>query len=613
MLCVLALLLADGPEPVCAQVVDGAQKKVLVLYLMRRDGTSAPVAEPIYQQTLTEGLGGQLDYYGEYVDLPRFGTGDYQNALRNFLKEKYKGIKFDVIIAVADLRNFLARYGAEIFPDTPVVFSISDDAVYNTPTPPNFTGIVRETDLRGTLDLILRLQPGVKQVFVITGASQAVDKYHEARARRQFSEYGGRLSFTYLSGLPIDRLKWRISNLAPDSVVYFVMMVEDGEGRRFALTQGLDEIAASSSVPVYSWYDGYLGHGIVGGKVISSTKMALQTSELALRILRGERVETMAVTRADSSVVAVDWRQFERWRLPEDSLPPGTEILYRTPTVWERYSIVIVTAVGVVAAQSILIAGLLLERRRRLRAARALAESQAQLTHMARVATIGDLNSSIWHELRQPLVAIRINAEAGVGSLSQAPPDVRGAREIFEDIAAQNDRASELIDHLGLLVRKEQPAAVEVDVNSVCRNSVKLLEHDAACRRIRLELSLDPELPAVRGDRVQLQQVVLNLARNALDAAAASTEHRKVMVGSAGGKGEIEIFVRDTGPGLSSTVQDHLFESFFTTKPNGLGLGLAMVRLIVERHHGRVSGENGPGGGAVFRVVLPAEPPVAPP
>src|SRR5262249_19282176 len=143
-----------------AQINNDEQKKVLVFHLMRRDDTSTLANDRTYQKVLSDGLAGRLDYYSEYVDLARFGGDDYQSALRDFLKQKYKGTDFDLIIATtADLRNFLARYGAELFPNTPVVFSRGDGPLDDNVIPPNFTGIFYETDLRGTVDIIRRLQP----------------------------------------------------------------------------------------------------------------------------------------------------------------------------------------------------------------------------------------------------------------------------------------------------------------------------------------------------------------------------------------------------------------------------------------------------------------------
>jgi PAS domain S-box-containing protein len=384
---VLATLLSAGPSLISAQVNNGTQKKVLVFYLMRRGETSTLASERIYQQALTDGLGGELDYYGEYVDLARFGGSDYQSAFRDFLKRKYNGTNFDLIIANGDLRNFLARYGAEVFPNTPVVFSISNDAFDNTATPPNFTGIVYETDLRGTLDVIHRLQPAVKNVFVITGASQAVDKWHEARARKQFKEYGGQFEFAYLSGLPIDELKRRISNLTPDSVVYFVIMAEDGAGNRFSPTNALDQIAAAANVPIYTWYDGYLGHGTVGGSVESSEKKATRITELALRILRGERVETMPITRANTTRLVFDWRQLQRWKLNETRLPAEAEVLFKEATFWQRYRNRIVSVIALFTLQSALIVALLVERRRRQRASIGLKESEERYRNVVETQT----------------------------------------------------------------------------------------------------------------------------------------------------------------------------------------------------------------------------------
>jgi PAS domain S-box-containing protein len=377
VLLVLATLLSTGLSPICAQVNNGPQKKVLAFHLMRSDDTSVLTNEGTYRKVLADGLAGQLDYYSEFVDLARFGVVDYQSALRDFFKQKYKGTDFDLIIAVNEMKDFLVRYGAEVFPNTPVVFARSGGAFDNNATPTNFTGIVYdEPDLRGTLDIIRSLQPAARRVFVVTGTSQAVDKFHEARARRQFSEYGDGLAFTWLSGLPIDELKQKISNLPPDSVVYFVMMAEDGAGKRFALTDGLDEIAAASSVPIYTWHDSYLGHGVVGGKLESTEKRASQVAELALRILRREKVETIPITKANTSRLAFDWRQLQRWKLNENRLPAGAEVLFREATFWQRYRNSIIAVITLLTLQSALIAALLVEKRRRRKAAIGLKASE---------------------------------------------------------------------------------------------------------------------------------------------------------------------------------------------------------------------------------------------
>ncbi len=385
----LATLLSAGLSLAIAQVNPGAQKRVLVLHLMRRNDTSTLANERTYQKVLTDGLAGRLDYYSEYVDLARFGGDDYQSALRDFLSQKYKRTDFDLIIATTDeLRNFLARYRDELFPRTPVVFSSSSDGPFDSKTgSSDVTGIAYQTDLRGTLDIIRSLQPAVKRVFLVTGASQAVDKWHEARARQQFEGYDDGLELTYWSGLPLDEIKRRVSRLTPDSVIYFLMMAEDGAGERFGATDGLDQIAAASSVPIYTWWDGYLGHGVVGGRLASSERVASRTAELALRILRGERVETIPIARADTSRLAFDWRELQRWSLNENNLPANAEILFIEATFWQRYRNRIIGVIAVLTLQSALIVALFVERRRRRKASIGLKESEERYRNVVETQT----------------------------------------------------------------------------------------------------------------------------------------------------------------------------------------------------------------------------------
>jgi signal transduction histidine kinase len=241
----------------------------------------------------------------------------------------------------------------------------------------------------------------------------------------------------------------------------------------------------------------------------------------------------------------------------------------------------------------------------RRNAERDAAETRRKITHMGRVVLIGEMAAAVSHELSQPLAAIRANAEAGVLLSGRPHASNYDAKEIFEDIRAAGQRATQVVEHIRMLLRDQPPEVKAVDVNEVCRSAVQLIKRDAALRRTKVELDLDEYPAAVLGDSVQLQQVVLNLVLNALDAMMTTEGDREVKVGTRVASEEVEICVTDTGDGLPADVQSHLFESFFSTKPKGLGLGLVIVRSIVERHEGRIRAENGSGGGAVFRIFLP--------
>jgi C4-dicarboxylate-specific signal transduction histidine kinase len=240
-------------------------------------------------------------------------------------------------------------------------------------------------------------------------------------------------------------------------------------------------------------------------------------------------------------------------------------------------------------------------------AARALLESRGHVAHLARVATMSQLGAAVTHELRQPLTAIRANAEAGVMMLRKESPDLHEVREALRDIVNDNTRAMEVIEHVRMLLRSETTATAPVSINDICREAAKLVHRYAETRQVDVDLALADDLPTVRGDAVQLQQVVINLVLNAVESAAASTRERRVAIATVARSTRIELEVSDSGAGLPPQVRHNLFKSFFSTKKNGLGMGLAIVHQIVERHLGQVQAQNGPGGGAVFRVTLPTE------
>ena len=249
---------------------------------------------------------------------------------------------------------------------------------------------------------------------------------------------------------------------------------------------------------------------------------------------------------------------------------------------------------------------------------RRLDEASAEATrrhiaHLGRIAMMNEIASALVSEIKQPVTAVRLNALAGatlLGSPHKSLDDVwsdgREAWQMFKDIYDDASRASGVIEHVHQHVRRQAAHGGVIDVGEICRSTAQLLEHEAALRGARIDLDLEAGLPAIVGDAIEIQQIAMSLLLNALDAVSASAE-RVITVGTVAHGGEVELYVRDTGPGLTPTVRQHLFESFFTTKEGALGMGLIIVRSIVERHRGRVSGEDGPDGrgGAIFRVHLP--------
>jgi len=236
---------------------------------------------------------------------------------------------------------------------------------------------------------------------------------------------------------------------------------------------------------------------------------------------------------------------------------------------------------------------------------------RAELAHVARLSTMGELAASLAHELNQPLTAILSNAQTAERFLASDQIDLDEVREILKDVVEDDRRASEVIHRLRALVRKEPPAFAPLDLGSVIGDVVRLVHGDAVLRHSRVSVEVALGLPAVLGDRIELQQVVLNLLVNAFDAMKdCPTREREVSVRAAlDGAGMVKVAVRDRGTGVSAGDLDRIFEPFHTTKREGLGMGLSICRNIIAAHGGRLWVENNPNRGATFWFTVPvAEP-----
>ena len=232
-------------------------------------------------------------------------------------------------------------------------------------------------------------------------------------------------------------------------------------------------------------------------------------------------------------------------------------------------------------------------------------QRMAELAHMNRQATAGQLSASIAHELNQPLGAILNNAEAAALIIESPSPDLEEIKTIINDIKRDDQRASEVIKRLRRLLTRGGFDPQEVDLNEVVREVLQIVSAQAAARDVRLDSKLAQERLRVNGDRVQLQQVILNLVVNGIEAIAETPNGvREIVCSSWASDGQAVVSIRDTGPGIPSDRLERLFEPFFTTKQDGMGMGLCIAHAIMEAHGGKIWAESRPSG-AVFHVTLP--------
>jgi PAS domain S-box-containing protein len=240
------------------------------------------------------------------------------------------------------------------------------------------------------------------------------------------------------------------------------------------------------------------------------------------------------------------------------------------------------------------------------RAEQALRQAQTELAHVTRLTMLGELTASIAHEVNQPLAGVVANAEASLRWLNREQPDLAAARRSLEWVINDGFRASDVIRRVRALAKKSDMETVRLDLNQVVNETITLVERELTKHGVLLKTELSPALPEILGDRVQLQQVIINLLINGIEAMEPIIDRpRELFVRSARDKGHLTLSVTDSGIGISAESANRLFNAFFTTKSSGLGMGLSICRSIVEAHGGRMSASSNEGPGATFQLVLP--------
>ena len=252
--------------------------------------------------------------------------------------------------------------------------------------------------------------------------------------------------------------------------------------------------------------------------------------------------------------------------------------------------------------------GLRDEMRERQRAEEALQKSQSELAHITRVMTLGELMASLAHEVNQPLAAVVTNAQACLRWLALDAPRPDEARAAVERIVRDSNRASEVIQRIRALVKKTDPQMVALDINDVIREAISLEQREMLGRQVSLRTELASALPPVLGDRIQLQQVVINLVMNALEAMAPVSDRPRDMLirSQRDASNEVIVAVTDSGMGIDSENAERLFNAFFTTKPTGMGMGLSISRSIIAAHGGRLWASPNADHGSTFQFTLPS-------
>jgi PAS domain S-box-containing protein len=357
-----------------------AEKNVLVLYSFSKRDAFVEL-EPL-KTTVRSRISVPVNFYVEYLESERLGSAGYEKALRETIRQSYSGKQIDlVVVASYPALRFAIDNRPQIFPGVPVVFmSVASSRLQGGIKWPNVAGATTNVDVRGSLDLALRLHPDTQNVALVGGNSE-FEHYWQGVVRDEVTQRREKLRLIELPTVSTKELLNQVSRLPSHTIVFFDLIPLESSQEQIGIYDVLAAIA--QRFPTYCVFNYCLDHGAVGGSYMDESVSGVKGGELAARVLSGEKPENLPVVYNSVAHPQVDWRQLRRWNIPESSLPPGTIVLYRQPTAWERYEKYIIAGAVLIVVQALLIIGLLWQRARKRKTEFSLRESEKRFRVMA--------------------------------------------------------------------------------------------------------------------------------------------------------------------------------------------------------------------------------------
>jgi signal transduction histidine kinase len=596
-------LMSLASAPASAQQL---QRSVLLLDQGSANYHLAQAMVSAFQSAMNAESESSVSIIVESLNLAVFGSAHHLNLRHDYFREKYRGRSIGVIVARGTtVLPHALRLRDELWPGTPLVFAdVTVGSIAEFKLPANVTGVTHNRRLQDTLDVARMLVPNLGKIAIVG------DSFN-LRVRRYAQDLpavAATIEVIDLTDLPLSEIKRRVATLPGNAAIAYINFTVDVTGVTYIGREVLQSLAEVANRPIVIDVETNMGVGAIGGRVLSADATGRAAARLTWRILNGESPSSIPVVEHEATKLVFDWRQLQRWGISAARLPAGSEIRFRPPTAWEQYQWQIILIVVALVIQTILIFGLLYQHRRRRTAEATSSNAIGKLTHMNRVSTAGELSASIAHEVNQPLAAIVANANAGLRFLAGATPDLDEVRMALKSVVSDGHRAGKVVGSIRAIFKKDNEDKAPVELNGLIQEVLGLVRGELQAEGISVQAGLSRPLPLVHGHGGQLQQVILNLIKNAADAMnSVSGRPRVLRVKSAiHDHDSVLVSVEDSGTGIDPQDIDRIFDSFFTTKSQGMGMGLSICRTIIEAHNGRLWATSGSGRGAVFNVQLPA-------
>ena len=584
-------------------------KRVLAIFAFKQGLPFAyHMAESLRIELMKE-YTGSLILDIEHADRTRFPEEEYLGKIIDLYQYKYGENQLDLILLIGgESTNRLLEQGADLFDGIPVVLvGVGAKELPANRSPVNTVSMSWGLDFDRTLNLINDLLPEARNIFVVSGNSLTDEKIRQVAAsalERSVKSFEAH----YLVDYSVAELYQKVAVLPDNSVILFLSLFRDGNGEYFISREVAAELSRKANAPTFGNIELYLGHGIVGGDMVSADFQGHKYAVLTREILEGVPLEKLELTEKSNQVL-LDWRQLKRWSIDESKVPEGYIVRYREPTMWEEDKWNIVIILIVISAQALALLGLIIQYRRRSHAEKTSNRLRDERARITRVLAMGEIAASLAHELNQPLSAVRSYAQAALRQFKNEPVDSDQINIALEGVIAGNRRAEEVIKRIRMALKNEPSQQILMSVDDIIPEVIALVSRNAAEKNVVLQYKRTPGLASLKGDRIQLQQVLFNLIINGIEAIAESRSKFGTVIIRAQGEDSamVTISVQDNGVGIDEESTFTIFDSFYTTKNGGMGLGLSISRTIVEDHGGRLWAEGKTGKGSTFSFSLPGQ------
>ena len=609
--CLLAVLLALSA--LCAQA-----RTVPNILVIHSYNPGLSWTDDIHQgivQTLTDS-GKPWSISTEYLDAKRYPEERMLRMQSELVATHVRGHAVDAVIVSDDAAfGFVLQNREELFADVPIIFcGVNNFQPEMLGGAQGITGVSEIISVRETLDAALALHPDTRNVVIIGGSVSSTDRSNRSQFLRLMPSYAGRLRFHFWQDIPTPVLLKKVSTLSPKTLVFLANAIAGMDGRMLDFGPSVALIRANTQSPIYGFWDFFLGHGIVGGKLVNGAEHGRIAARMALQILDGAAPSDLPVVREVANRFFFDHRELVRFNLDEKALPEGSVIVHRPRSIFEANKRLFLIFGSIVIALLVIIISLALVVHIRkqtlleLQSARRKAEEANEakslfLAHMS-------------HEIRTPLTGIMGLAELAIGN-----PGSQNVQEYLALIRQSGQNLLHIINDI-LDFSKVEAGKIEFqntsfDVRSMLEATIAFFDTGLKDKDVTLSLVLAQELPGtVLGDENRIRQIFFNLVGNAVK----FTEKGKIELRLTGMNCEdesarmmLEFEISDTGCGIPADKLDNIFERFtqaarFPTRTyQGTGLGLAIVKQLIEAMGGFIRVQSTEGTGTTFRFGFPVE------